>query len=346
MEKARSAPTDIEALHDRVSAPGVGVVDCLRSIDGDVLVLGAGGKMGLHLSMMLRRGFDSLGKQNRVLAVSRFGAEGSRDAFVQRGIEAIPCDLRSSDALKSLPEAAAVYFLAGVKFGTAGNADTLRSMNQEVPVLVADRFRKASIVALSTGCVYPFVAPESGGCRETDRPEPVGDYALSCLGRERAFADASRQHGTRVALIRLNYSVDLRYGVLVDIGKKVLAGEPVEVRMGYFNTIWQGDALDHIVRALSHGASPPFVLNVTGRKILSVREVAEKFGEILEKKVIFTGDKEEPTAWLSDASTAYALFGKPSVPEDVLITWAADWLARGGETLDKPTHFEVRDGEY
>lgn len=339
------APRDIGDLNDRVSAPSEGVVESLRTLDGDVLVLGAGGKMGLHLCLMLRKAFGTLGKDNRVLGVSRFGDAATRRVFESAGIDTIPCDLTSREDLEKLPEAKHVFFLAGIKFGTSGAPELLHKMNVEMPSLVAERFQDAAIVALSTGCVYPYVNYRSGGARETDAVSPVGDYASSCLGREQAFTKASEKSGQKISLIRLNYSVDLRYGVLVDIAQKVMRGSPVDVTMGYVNVIWQGDALSYIIQALPHCAAPPFILNVTGAAILPVREAAGKFGRLFGKKATITGE-EAATAWLSDGSKSYALFGRPSVTEDELIEMVAEWLRQGGETLGKPTHFQTRDGKF
>lgn len=342
-----SAPRSSEELDLLASEPDPGVLETLSSLSGDLLVAGAGGKMGFHLCLLLRRALDELGKANRVLAVSRFGEKSARQPFESQGIETIAADLTTEKGVGALPEAEAVFFLAGRKFGTSDSPEVLRLFNEEMPARVAARFAGRPVVALSTGCVYPFVATDSGGSSEEDPPEPTGGYARSCLGRERAFREASERDGMPIALIRLNYAVDLRYGVLVDLAQRVRAGEPVDVTMGSFNCIWQGDAVAHTVRALTHAsaAPDPFVLNVTGPGILKVREVAERFGERFGKAVRFTGE-EAPTAWLSDASKSHRLFGPPRISEDTLIEWVADWMENGGPLLGKPTHFEVRDGKY
>lgn len=303
--------------------------------------------MGLHLCLILQRGLVALGKstQQRVIAISRFGSADTRAKFESHGIETISADLSEPDNLAALPEAPNVFFLAGVKFGTSHEPGLLEKMNVQMPRAVADRFRESHIVALSTGCVYSFVAPESGGSTEEDATNPVGDYAISCLGREQAFQNAGEQWGTPTALIRLNYAIDLRYGVLVDIAQKVLAGHPVDVSMGYVNVIWQGDALGHTIQALPHVSAPPFVLNVTGPGILRVRDLAERFGERFGKTAIIEGE-EQPTAWLNDASKAHEMFGTPEVGIEEMVEWIATWLEGGGETLGKPTHFETRNGKY
>lgn len=341
------SPPTPEALDDFMSRPGEGVVSTLTKTDGDILVLGAGGKMGLHLCLMLQRGLEAAGRgdRQRVIAVSRFGSADTRARFETREIEVISADLCEPEQLAALPEAPNVFFLAGVKFGTSHESGLLEKMNVRMPRTVAERFRESRIVALSTGCVYSFVSPGTGGSTEGDATEPVGDYAISCLGRERAFREVGEKRGTPSALIRLNYAIDLRYGVLVDIAQKVLAGLPVDVSMGFVNVIWQGDALAYTIQALPHAGAPPFVLNVTGPGILRVRELARRFGERFGKAPVIVGD-EQPTAWLNDASKAHALFGKPAVRIEEMIEWIATWLEGGGETLGKPTHFETRDGKY
>lgn len=340
-------PQSLEELDLRASEPDPGVLATLEKSSGDILVAGAGGKMGFHLCRMLQRGFNQLGKSNRVLAVSRFGDASARAPFEECGITTLPADLTRGEETAALPDAGSVFYLAGMKFGTSDAPEVLKLFNEDMPVLVAERFAGIPIVALSTGCVYSFVTPGSGGSVETDPLDPVGDYAISCVGRERAFREASARDETPIALIRLNYSVDLRYGVLVDLAQQVYREEPVDVTMGYLNCIWQGDAVAHTVRALAHASTEPdpFLLNVTGSRILSVRELVARFGERFGKPVTITGE-EAPTAWLNDASKSHRLFGPPRVSEDTLVDWVADWIESGRPLLGKPTHFEVRDGKY
>ncbi|MCB1236698.1 MAG: NAD(P)-dependent oxidoreductase [Verrucomicrobiae bacterium] len=331
-----------------MSRPDAGVLGTVGDRSGDFAVLGANGKMGFHLCRMLRRAIeatDGPDSERRVVAVSRFGSEGARARFEEHGIVAIPADLGVPDQLSRLPAFPNVFFLAGVKFGTAHDPDLLRRMNVEMPARVAERFRDSRLVALSTGCVYSFTTPASGGSTEESDTVPVGDYAISCLGREAAFRDAADRHGTRSALIRLNYAIDLRYGVLLDIAQKVAAGLPVDVTMGHVNVVWQSDALSHTIQALPLADAPPFVLNVTGPGILRVRELAEKFGGHFGKEPVITGAEAE-SAWLNDASKAHRLFGPPAVGIDDMIAWVAEWVKAGGETLGKPTRFEARDGNY
>lgn len=340
------SPPTSEALDEFMSRPSQGVLSALRETEGDIAVLGAGGKMGLHLCLMLQRGLEAIGRSDqRVLAVSRFGSPETRERFEKGGLSVVSADFSEASDLAALPEVPNVFFLAGVKFGTAHAPGLLEKMNVQMPCAVAERFREARIVALSTGCVYSFTSPESGGSTEESEVNPVGDYAISCLGRERAFAEAAMQWGTRSALIRLNYAIDLRYGVLVDIAQKVLSGEPVDVSMGYVNVIWQNDALEHTIQALPRASAPPFVLNVTGPEILKVRDLAERFGDRFGKAATIVGE-EAPTAWLNEARKAHGLFGKPSVSIDEMVEWVATWLESGGETLGKPTHFQTRDGKY
>lgn len=308
--------------------------------------------MGYHVSLMLQRALSACGRDEQVITVSRFGSpgpDGSLNAegrkFQQAGFDVIAADLSQPDQVARLPRVPNVLFLAGVKFGTSNNPDVLHRMNVTMPTLVANHFRDSRIAALSTGCVYSFCTPESGGASETSPVNPPGEYARSCLGREQAFTDASRKQGTPCVLIRLNYSIDLRYGVLVDIAQKVRARIPVDVETGYVNVIWQGDAVKHILRSLPLAESPPLVLNVTGGEILRVRDLAERFGERFGVPVQIAGN-EAPTAWLSNPANAHRLFGPPVISTDQMIDWIAEWLEAGGEILDKPTHFEVRSGAY
>lgn len=340
-----ATPFTEATLDDFLSEPRPCALRAVRPLRGDVLVLGAAGKMGLHLCRMLQRAFQANGQANRVIAVSRFSSPGSREAFEQQGLVTRPCDLSDAAALEALPEAATLWFMAGVKFGTSGAPDLLHRMNVEMPARVAHRFRRARMVALSTGCVYPFVPFTSGGATEATAPAPKGDYAVSCLGREDAFRRVSAEEGAQVVLIRLNYSVEMRYGVLVDIADKVRRGQPVDVTMGCFNCIWQADAVAHIIAAIELASSPAAVLNVTGPETLCVREVAEEFGRRFGVAPLLTG-RESDTAWLNNAAQAVARFGAPQVTPRDMIPWIADWLQSGGALLGKPTKFEVRDGHF
>ena len=336
---------DARELDDFISTPDEGTIESLRGRFGDFAVLGAGGKMGFHLCLVLRRALTALGRSDRVVAVSRFTTVRARNEFEAIGCDVRTADLSDSEQLGRLPDVNNIFYLAGVKFGTAHDPGLLEKMNVVMPQLVARRFGSSMIVALSTGCVYSFVSPETGGSRESDETNPPGEYARSCRGRELAFVDAARSFGTRSTLIRLNYSIDLRYGVLVDLASKIHSGESIDLTTGYVNVIWQGDAIRHIIRSLAHASAPPFVLNVTGPGVLHVRELARKLGERLNRDVRFSGE-EAPTAWLNNASRSHQLFGEPSVHIDEMIDWVANWVQSGGELLDRPTHFEARDGNY
>jgi nucleoside-diphosphate-sugar epimerase len=339
-------PASAGDVDEFLSRPSAALVASAATWAGQIVVLGAGGKMGLHLSVMLQRALRAAGRSEQVLAVSRFASLRDRAEFETRGIRTIACDLCKVREVTELPDAAAVFFLAGAKFGTSADPALLRRTNVEMPQLVAARYHRARIVAFSTGCVYPFVTPESGGATEATPPDPAaGEYASSCIERERAFSDAARRHGTAVALIRLNYAVEFRYGVLVDIAGKVLRGEPVDVTTGYVNVIWQSDAVELSLHALDLAASPAVPVNVTGAEVLSVRELATEFGRLLGRPVAFTG-QEASTAWLSNSAWVRSRFGTPPTSVHTMQRWIAGWLQQGGETWGKPTAFERRDGNF
>ncbi|HZT44046.1 MAG TPA: NAD-dependent epimerase/dehydratase family protein [Chthonomonadaceae bacterium] len=339
------APANEEELEERLSCPTVGVTETLARLDGDVMVLGAGGKMGPTLARMVRRGFEAAGKKQRVLAVARFSDPAVAARLQAQGVETGRCDLLDRQAVQQLPDVPNVIFMAGYKFGSSADPERTWAMNVLVPAFVAERFAGARIVAFSSGCVYPYTPVRQGGSRETDPLDPVGEYATTCVGRERVFTYFSQQNGTPLVLFRLNYAVDLRYGVLTDVAQKVMSGTPIDLTMGYANVIWQGDANAWAIQCLQQTANPPFILNATGPEIVSIRALAERFGEILGRAPVFTGE-ESGTALLSNASKAHALFGAPQVSLNRLTQWTAAWLTQGGRTLGKPTHFEVRDGNY
>ena len=339
------APQSESELEELLSRPSRDVIRVLDQCPGDVAILGAGGKMGPSVARMVRRAADESGVPRRVLAVSRFSSGPLADQLTESGIEVVRADLTDWASLASLPETPNVIFLAGQKFGTRALPATTWVTNTIVPALVADRFRAARIVALSTGNVYPLTSVNSGGSREEDTPGPVGEYAWSCLGRERVLEHASRSRGTQVAIVRLNYAVDLRYGVLVDLALKVREGIPIDLRMGFVNVIWQRDAAMQVIQCLASAAVPPFVVNVAGPDVLSVRDVAQEFGRLLGREPVFSG-AEATDALLSNTNRAQALWGRPSVSSARLLGWVADWVAHGGITLGKPTHFEQREGSF
>ena len=342
MMNTPSTPAELDKL---IAAPDAATCESLRERAGGFAVLGAGGKMGFHLCLMLRCALAKVNRSETVYAVSRFQSVRARNEFEAIGCSVIAADLSDPEQLAALPDVRNVFYLAGVKFGTSHNADLLQQMNVTMPQLVAERFRDSEIVALSTGCVYSFASAESGGSTEDSETNPPGDYAQSCLGREAAFFDAAANFRTKSALIRLNYSIDLRYGVLVDLVQKILRDEPVDLTTGYVNVIWQGDAIRYTIRSLEHVGDPPFVLNVTGPGILRVKDLAAGLAQRLGRSTSFSGT-ESPTAWLNDASKSHALLGPPQVDIEQMLDWVADWARHGRELLGKPTHFEARDGKY
>jgi nucleoside-diphosphate-sugar epimerase len=334
-----------EQLDDLLSAPTPEVVETLARLPGDILVLGVGGKMGPTLARMARRAFQAAGIERRVIGVSRFSSVEQRASLEAQRIETIRCDLLDEEAVARLPEAPNVVFMAGMKFGSTSQEARTWAVNCYAPAVVCRRYPESRIVAFSTGNVYGLTPAGTRGSVETDTPRPVGDYAMSCLGRERIFEHFSRTQGTQAALIRLNYATELRYGVLVDLARAVHAGETIDLTMGFLNAIWQGDANAMALRAFDHVAVPPFVVNVTGPEELRVREVCEEFGRLLGRTPRFTG-RESTDALLSNAGIAQRLFGPPRTSARSMIEWIAGWVMRGGQSLDKPTHFAVRDGKF
>jgi len=330
-----------EDLEEALSRPTPALADELARLDGDLIVLGVAGKMGPTLARMARR---ALAPKRAVLGAARFSNPRAREALERAGVKTLPCNLLDRRDVERLPDAAAVVFMAGMKFGSTGAEAETWATNAYLPGLVAERYPKLRTVVFSSGNIYPFVTPASGGATEATPPAPVGEYAQSALGRERVFDYFSRRNGTPTAMYRLNYAVELRYGILLDIAQKVWSGAPVDVRTGYVNVIWQGDANAMALRCLAAAESPASVWNVTGPETLSVRDLAARFGELLGKKPVVEG-KEEPTALLSNASKALSRFGRPT-PVESLLPWVAHWVKAGGATLNKPTHFETRDGKF
>jgi nucleoside-diphosphate-sugar epimerase len=337
---------DDAELNEYMSRPTPDLIDALGRLGGDLVLLGIAGKMGVTMGMLAVRALRAAGSRARVIGVSRFSEAGSREVLERAGVATIQCDLLDPDAVARLPDASDVIFLAGRKFGTSGGGEALTwAMNAIAPAHAARRYRGSRIVALSTGCVYPQVEGATGGCREDDAVGPVGEYAMSTLARERVFEHASRSEGTPVCLVRLNYSLDLRYGVIHDIARQVIAGEPVDVSTPLFNGVWQGDANRMVLRCLEHCATPAAVLNVTGPETLSVAHVATDLGRQLGKPVSFAG---VPAArqWLNDAGRAIDLFGYPAVSPATVLRWTGAWMAGGGRSLGKPTHFAASDGRF
>jgi nucleoside-diphosphate-sugar epimerase len=332
-------------LDDLLSAPCDADRAAMRAMEGSLLILGAGGKMGPSLARRARRAAVAAGVSKSIVAVSRFSDPAAERQLQEAGIETISADLLDFDEVARLPDAENVIFMAGRKFGSSGAACLTWASNAYLPARVAERYRYARIVAFSSGNVYPFVPVESGGATEETEPGPIGEYAQSVLARERMFEFFSARHGTRVCLLRLNYAVELRYGVLRDIGVRVFEGRPVSVSMGHLNAIWQGDANSICLRGFALCESPPAVLNLTGPGTLSVRDIARRFGELFGREPVFEG-REAETALLNNAARCHRLFGSPSVSAETAIEWTAEWIRMGGASWDKPTHFETRDGRF
>ena len=332
---------DEAALEDFMTTPTPALVEDLAAVDGDILVLGVGGKMGPTLARLAKRAAPD----KRVIGVARFSEAGLEAKLQGWDIETVQCDLLDRAAVEALPKTPNVIFMAGRKFGTTGNLELTWAMNVHVPAIVAETFCDSRIVAFSTGNVYPFVDVLQGGATEATPTGPMGEYAQSCLGRERMFEYFSAKHGTPGRIIRLNYAIDMRYGVLYDVACKVFDGEEIDLEAGHVNVIWQGDANSHVLRALRHCTTPTSPLNVSGPETISVRSLANEFGRRFGRKPQFAGTEAE-MCWLVNCAEAARLLGYPSVPLTRMIDWVADWVAKGGASLGKPTSYESRDGSF
>ena len=334
-----------EKLNEMLITPSDALVRDIAKIKGDIMVLGAGGKMGPTLCILAKNAIKKAGIDKKVIAVSRFSDSVALKLLHDNGVITVSCDLLDIEALNALPTVENVIYMAGRKFGTDGEEYLTWAMNSTLPAFVAYKFRKSRFVVFSSGNIYPIVPVSGGGCTEDDAPGPIGEYAMSCLARERAFEYASKQYGTPVLIYRLNFAVDLRYGVVFDVAKKILDGTPISLTTPAFNFIWQGSANEIAIRGLLHAESPAKKMNVTGPEVVSIRETAKKLGELLGKEPIFAGE-EGDSAYLNDASRAMALFGRPAVDAETLIRWQAEYILDGGRVIDKPTHFEERGGSY
>jgi nucleoside-diphosphate-sugar epimerase len=336
---------NVEQLEDLLSEPTEAAVKALAALDGDLIILGVAGKMGPTLARMAVRAFEQAGVRRRVIGVARFSESGLEERLRSFSVETIRCDLLDPSQLDALPDAPTVVFMTGMKFGATGQEGRTWAMNCWLPGLVCRKYRRSRIVAFSTGNVYGLTPLTLGGSVEDDPLRPVGEYAQSCLGRERMFEHFSRTNDIPIALLRLNYATEMRYGVLVDLAQRVLQEHPVDVTMGHVNALWQADANAMALASFAHVATPPLILNLAGPELLSVRRIAVEFARRFHRSLVLEGT-ESGDALLSNAQRAFRLFGYPRVSAGQMIAWIADWQERGGETLGKPTHFEVRHGQF
>jgi nucleoside-diphosphate-sugar epimerase len=335
----------IDQLDQALSDPPPYVVDAMKKLDGDLMVLGVAGKMGPTLARMAQRASEQAGVSRKIIGVARFSDPAERKKLDDWGIQTIRSDLLDETALAQLPDCPNVVYMAGMKFGSTGKEALTWAMNCFLPGRVAQKYSNSRIVAFSTGNVYGLTPLSGGGSLESDPPNPLGEYAISCLGRERMLEHFSRTLNIPTAIIRLNYACELRYGVLVDLAQRVWEGQTIDLAMGNFNVIWHGDANAMTLAAFGRAASPPFILNVSGPETLSVRRVCEQFAQLLDKPIRFEGT-EAPQALLNNAKLSHSLYGYPRVSADQMIHWIADWTRQGGAVLGKPTHFEARDGKF
>jgi nucleoside-diphosphate-sugar epimerase len=335
----------VNELYQQMLQPSKFLLNDLTKLEGDIIILGAGGKMGPALAKLAKHAIDVAGLNKSVIAVSRFSEAGLQEELESCGVETIAADLLDDAQLQRLPEVKNVLYLAGTKFGTKDKESFTWAMNSYLPGRVAEKYKNSRIVVFSTGNVYPFTDVSSGGATEKQTPLPIGEYAQSCLGRERIFQYFSSKYNTPILIYRLNYANDVTYGVLLEIAKSVRDEKPINLSMGYVNVIWQNDANEIAIRCLLHCTSPAKILNVTGMETMSVRRLAEDFGVLFDKRPKFE-HKEEPTALLSSASEAVKMFGPPSVTLTKMMTVIASWLKEGGKVLNKPTHFQEREGQF
>jgi nucleoside-diphosphate-sugar epimerase len=333
-----------EELEDVLSTPTPALCEALSRLDGDIMILGVGGKMGPTLAKLARRAVDLCGSNRRIIGVSRFSSGDLHRDLNEAGVRTIHCDLLDEECTSQLPDVPNIVFMAGRKFGTGENSSLTWAMNAYVPAIVSRHFRHSRIVALSTGNVYPLSAVSSPGPDETSQTGPIGEYAQSCLARERMFQYFSDKHRIPMVLVRLNYAVELRYGVLLDVATKVHRGEAIDLAMGYANVIWQRDANEVILRCLERCTCPPEIINLAG-PMISIRQVAERFGTCFGRAPVFTGS-EADTALLSNGAKVKELFGPGTVQLDQMVKWVAHWVAAGCQVHDRPTHFEQRQGNF
>ncbi len=334
-----------EKLDTLLTTPSDALVEDVKKIKGDIMVLGAGGKMGPTLCILAKNAIEKAGVQKRVIAVSRFTDPIATELLHKNNVETISCDLLNTEQLRALPETENIIYMAGRKFGTDGSEWKTWAMNATLPAFVAEKFQKSNIVVFSSGNIYPIVPLSGGGCSEEDKVGPIGEYTMSCLARERAFEYAANHYGTKIFMYRLNFAVDLRYGVLYDMADRIMKGEPISIETPVLNCIWQGSANEIAIRGLLHAESPAKIMNVTGPETVSIQKAAKMLGKILGKEPIFEGEPGND-AYLNDSAEAMETFGYPAVSIRTLIRWQAEWILDGGRALGKPTHFEERKGSY
>lgn len=335
----------IKELEEIMTSPTLRLIEDFKKISGDIMILGVGGKMGPTLAKLAKRASDQAGLNKRIIGVSRFSSGTLQSELEACGIETIAADLLDDEQLQALPDVQNIIYMAGKKFGTLGNEHFTWAMNAYLPGRVAEKFKKSNIVVFSSGNIYPFVDTRKGGCTEDTPTNPVGEYAQSCLGRERVFTYFSKKNNTPILLYRLNYAIDMRYGVILEIAKQVFNNKPIDLTTGQVNVIWQGDANEYAIRSLLHCSTDPTILNITGPETASVRWIAEEFGRLFNKNVSFTNE-EVPSALLNNSGKAHKKFGYPSVSLQQMIEWTAEWLQNDGAVIDKPTHFQERQGAF
>ncbi|MDY0288490.1 MAG: NAD-dependent epimerase/dehydratase family protein [Sphaerochaeta sp.] len=334
-----------EKLNELLTEPSERLVEDIKKIEGDIMVLGAGGKMGPTVCLLAQKAVEKAGLDKKVYAVSRFSDPAKKKELEDAGVLVLPADLQSPKELAALPQVRNIIFMAGRKFGTDGGEWQTWGMNAVVPALVCEHFKGSTFVAFSSGNIYPLVGANSGGAIESLPVDPIGEYPQSCLARERIFEYFSQTHGTKVLIFRLSYAIALEYGVISDIARKVASDQPIDLSNGCFNCIWQGDANEFAIRALLLADNPVEILNVTGPEIAGVRDTALKLGALLGKSPKFVGESNFD-AYLINAGKAIARFGYPKVSLDTMIEWQAGWILDGGHNLNMPTHFEEREGSY
>lgn len=337
--------TGLLQKYETLLQPSERLIHDITNIDGDIVILGVGGKMGPDLARLCKAAIDKAGIEKKIIGIARFSEPGLQKELEETGVQTIKADLLDAEVWASFPKVKNVLYLAGTKFGTKGNEPFTWAMNTFLPSLVATYYKDARIVAFSTGNVYPLTATYSGGATEQLPPQPIGEYGQSCLGRERIFQYFSGKYNTPLLIYRLNYANDVKYGILAEIARSVWENKPIDLTMGNVNIIWQADANEYAIRSLLHCSAPATILNITGPETVSVRWVAEWYGNFFEKEPVFTG-LESSTALLSNAAESFKRFGYPAVSLKVMMELIGEWVRNTGTTINKPTHFQERDGNY